>query len=186
MSHDTSSTRRAGRVALVFTGLLALAGCQEETASQGKPSRPPAQTLSEVLMERKPADDAQGCYAELKAPATVETVTEQVLARPETTDPATGVKTPALYRTETNHRIVKGGEAMWFRVPCEAEMTPDFIATLQRALAARALYFGPVTGEMDAATQGAVRAYQAPRGLLSPVLSYRAAQELGLIVWVEK
>lgn len=150
------------------------------------PSEPARPSLAREWRETRPPKSAEGCYSQQTRPAVIETVTEQVLVRPEGADPATGAKTPALYRTETNHRIVKGGEAMWFRVPCEAEMTPDFIATLQRALAARALYFGPITGEMDAATQGAVRAYQAPRGLLSPVLSYRAAQELGLIVWVEK
>ncbi len=158
-----------------------------ETAGwSAPPSEPARPSLAREWRETRPPKGAEGCYSQQTRPAVIETVTEQVLVRPEGTDPATGAKTPALYRTETNHRIVKGGEAMWFRVPCEAEMTPDFIATLQRALAARALYFGPITGEMDAATQGAVRAYQTPRGLLSPVLSYRAAQELGLIVWVEK
>lgn len=149
------------------------------------PAEPAPPSLAREWRDTRPPKEAEGCYSQQTRPAVIETVTEQVLVRPAGTDPATGTASPALYRTETNHRIVKGGEAMWFRVPCEAEMTPEFIAALQRALTARALYFGPVTGEMDAATQGAVRAYQAPRGLLSPVLSYRAAQELGLIVWVE-
>jgi len=149
------------------------------------PERPIAPSLAREWRATRPPKTAEGCYSQQTRPAVIETVTEQVQVRPEGTDAKTGAKTPALYRSETNHRVVKGGEAMWFRVPCEAEMTPTFIAMLQRALAARALYFGSTTGEMDAGTQRAVRAYQAPRGLPSSVLSYRAAQELGLIVWLE-
>ena len=155
-----------------------------ETASP-EPARTVAPSLAREWRATRPPQSAAGCYRQQTRPAVIETVTEQVQVRPEGTDPRTGAKTPALYRTETNHRIVKGGEAMWFRVPCEAEMTREFIASLQRALAARALYFGPDSGTMDAATQRAVRAYQDPRGLPSSVLSYRAAQDLGLIVWID-
>lgn len=184
MSQDTSSTRRAGRVALVFTGLLALAGCQEETVSQGKPSRPPAQTLSKVLMERKPADDAQGCYAELKAPATVETVTEQVQVVPEQRDPGTGeITQPAVYREVSAQRIVEASRARYFQSVCSGDLTPGFVAMLQRALKVRGLYSGPADGKLDPATGGAISAYQGPRGLDSPTLSVRAAQELGLYIW---
>jgi peptidoglycan hydrolase-like protein with peptidoglycan-binding domain len=56
----------------------------------------------------------------------------------------------------------------------------DFAATLQRALAARGYYDGPVTGVIDAETTRAIRAYQAPLGIDSATLSLAAARRLGL------
>lgn len=56
-----------------------------------------------------------------------------------------------------------------------------FLASLQRALKARGLYLGEVTGEWNAATAEGVRRFQAERGLDSPRLSLAAARELGLI-----
>ncbi|KEO55160.1 peptidoglycan-binding domain-containing protein [Thioclava pacifica] len=184
MSQDTSTTRGAGRAALFFAGLLALAGCQEEATPQGKPARPPAQTLAKVLMERKPADDAQGCYAELKAPATVETVSDQVQVVPEQRDPTTGeITQPAIYREVSSQRIVEASRARYFPSVCSGDLTPGFVAMLQRALAVRGLYSGPADGKLDPATGRAITAYQKPRGLDSPTLSVRAAQELGLYIW---
>lgn len=75
--------------------------------------------------------------------------------------------------------------AGWFPALCPAEMTPELVATLQRALAARGLYRGPATGRLDGATRTAIAAWQAPRGLDSTTLSTRAAQELGLIPWLD-
>lgn len=68
-----------------------------------------------------------------------------------------------------------------FRVPCPEVMTPEFIASLQRALQARGLHDGAITGQMDAATLTAVRRYQKPLGLDLPVLTLVAAQSLGLV-----
>ena len=67
------------------------------------------------------------------------------------------------------------------RVPCAEVMTPEFIASLQRALQARGLYRGAVTGTMDTATQDAVRRYQRALGLDLPVLTLASAQSLGLV-----
>jgi peptidoglycan hydrolase-like protein with peptidoglycan-binding domain len=60
-------------------------------------------------------------------------------------------------------------------------MTPEFLASLQRALQARGIFRGAVTGAMDAPTQKAVRAYQQSLGLDLPVLTLAAAQSLGLV-----
>lgn len=68
-----------------------------------------------------------------------------------------------------------------FRVPCPEVMTPEFLASLQRALQARGFFRGAVTGAMDAPTQQAVRAYQQSLGLDLPVLTLAAAQSLGLV-----
>jgi hypothetical protein len=76
-----------------------------------------------------------------------------------------------------------GAEDRLFAVPCPDRLTPDLWASVQRALAARGLYSGPITGTPDAATGEAVRRFQAPLGLDSPVLSLDAARLLGLVPW---
>ena len=68
-----------------------------------------------------------------------------------------------------------------FRVPCPELMTTDFIATLQRALAARSYYDGPITGRADPATRRAVQAFQRAQGFDSPILTLETAQKLGLV-----
>lgn len=76
-----------------------------------------------------------------------------------------------------------GSVAAWFRIPCGAEEDPEFIASVQRALAARGIYGGPATGEVDDATRTAIIAYQRTLGLRSGVLSLAAARSLGLVIW---
>lgn len=167
--------------------MAALAGCTEATPPdaplpEGQPLE--ALTLAAEWRDTPPTSSDSGCFAEQSRPAVVETVTEQVLVQPELRDPATGkVTRPAAYRTTSHARIVQGAEKMWFAAPCPAVMTPEFVATLQRALKARGLYHGAVTGVLDNATNRAIHAYQRPRGLFSATLSSRAAQEMGLLPW---
>jgi hypothetical protein len=68
-----------------------------------------------------------------------------------------------------------------FRVPCPELMTQDFLATLQRALAARGFYDGPITGRVDQSTRSAVQAFQRSTGFNSPILTLETAQRLGLV-----
>ncbi|WP_291738196.1 peptidoglycan-binding domain-containing protein, partial [Leisingera sp. F5] len=78
-------------------------------------------------------------------------------------------------------QIVIPRQKRWIEIPCPAMMTPDFIRTIQRALAARAIYRGPLHGQMDAATRKAVQRYQAPLGLDSGTLTLTSARKLGLV-----
>lgn len=178
---------RALLTVLALSALLA--GCTEGGAPADADAvvNQPAEklTLAGEWRDTPPGPGDTGCFAEQTRPAVVETVTEQVLVDPEIRDPATGVVTrPASYRTTSHARIVEGRAKMWFPAPCAEVMTPDFVATLQRALQVRGFYAGPVTGQLDPATHAAIRAYQRPRGLFSATLSTRAAQELGLIPWL--
>lgn len=68
-----------------------------------------------------------------------------------------------------------------YQVPCPEVLTPEFIASVQRALAARELYQGPITGSQSEATDEAVRSYQATLGIWSSALSVEAARKLGLL-----
>lgn len=108
------------------------------------------------------------CWVHETLPAVIETITEHAQTAPGT------------FETVTRQEIVRNRRLVWYRTPCPAEMTPDFVASLQRALKARGLYTAPLTGEMDGATRQAVRRYQAPLGLDSNVLSLGAARQLGL------
>lgn len=123
------------------------------------------------------------CYAQDVTPAVIETVTEQVIVQPPEISTDGTVRRPAVIRTDTRQRIVRERREIWFETPCEAQSDPEFIATLQRALAARGQYHGPITGVMDRRTERAIREFQEPQGLDSGVLSLAGARLLGLAVW---
>jgi len=74
-------------------------------------------------------------------------------------------------------------EERLFAVPCPGATDAHFWSSLQRALAVRGLYAGPVNGIEDEATRDAIRRFQAPLGLDSAVLSLDAARHLGLLPW---
>ncbi len=129
-----------------------------------------------------PPDGKDGsCWASDTIPAVIETTTQQQLVSPQVLDETGKVVTAAVYRSNTQTRMVSEREEVWFRAPCPDSMIPEFIATLQRALKARGLYLLTVTGELDAPTLESIRRFQADRGLDSPTLSLAAAQELGIV-----
>ena len=128
-----------------------------------------------------PPPGLQGtCWAHDLIPAVYETTTEQSLASPEKRDAAGNVISPATYKSVSRLRVLQERRDIWFTAPCPETMTPEFLATLQRALKARGYYTLPLTGEMDPATTEALRRYQADHGLDSPLLSLAAARQLGV------
>ncbi|MEO0773565.1 MAG: peptidoglycan-binding domain-containing protein [Pseudomonadota bacterium] len=112
------------------------------------------------------------CWGRDATPAVIETVTEQVIHEE-------GGDAPVI-ETQTSQAIVTSREDTWFERPCDDIMTPEFNASLQRALKARGHYRGPITGRLDGRTQAAIRAYQKPQGLDSGMLSLAAARQMGL------
>lgn len=157
--------------------MLALAACQPTLT-------PPHLREPEVLESRAkaPPGAPEGtCWGKDVTPAVIETVTEQIMLQPAEVTTDGRVINPAIYKTETRQAIVKERRETWFEVPCEAALTPEFIASVQRALEARGLYRGRITGQMDSRTRSAIRAYQKPQGLDSGILSLAAARKLGLV-----
>lgn len=158
------------RLPCLMFGLVFVAGCA------GLPAPEPMRRIDVAAV--RPAGAGVGaartdCWASDETPAVIETITEA---------PATGAAT-APQSGATRHRIVTPRRELWFRVPCPGTITPDLVAALQRALAVRGHYPGPVTGRMDTATRRALRAYQQPRGLDSAVLSLDAARQMGLVAY---
>ncbi|WP_306121248.1 MULTISPECIES: peptidoglycan-binding domain-containing protein [Roseovarius] len=153
--------------------LLALAACGDVSG---------AGTDAVQRLDPPPPGAAPGtCWAQDTSPAVVETVTEQILVSPaEVADDGT-VTRSASYRTETAQKIVQERRVTRFQVPCRAELTPEFNASVQRALKARGLYRGPINGQLDRGTRAAIRSFQKPQGFDSDILSIAGARQLGLI-----
>lgn len=158
--------------------LVAMAGCDAPlpVPGVGEPD------IIQIRSEPPPGSPPGACWGQEASPAVVETVTEQVLLQPPQVRSDGTVQAPAVYKTETRQRIVRERQELWFRTPCPDTLTDEFVASLQRSLAARGLYSGPVSGRMDRQTRRAVRGYQAPLGLDSGILSLAAARKLGLAV----
>ena len=129
-----------------------------------------------------PETDADGtCWAREHVPAIYEQVMGEVqVVQAEIAEDGTVIR-PPIYRRAPVPRVVRPRGEMRFQAPCPAEMTADFIASVQRALQARRYHGGPITGQMDAATRRALRAYQTERGLDSAQLSLETARALGLV-----
>ena len=149
------------RLVLPLVLSLALAACQT-TPSQPEAQR--AEVAPLIGHTLTPPDGA--CWANDRIPAVTETVLVPVAGRD-------GV--------HPQERVLRPAEDRLFAVPCPEQIDTDMIASLQRALAARGHYAGPITGEWDSETSEAVRRMQAPQGLDSGVLSLQAAQMLGLV-----
>lgn len=121
------------------------------------------------------------CYGKDVTPATVEQVTEHKLVEEAQFGPDGNVIKPAVYETVVEARIVEDRAPIYFETPCPPRWTPDFIASIQRALTARGLYAGYASGELDRATREAIRTFQMQEGLNSTILSTESARRLGLV-----
>ncbi|WP_071674718.1 peptidoglycan-binding domain-containing protein [Nioella nitratireducens] len=166
----------------LLAGLMGLAACG---AGPGAEVARLMERDGTIISRGEGPEDARpdACYARDQTPAVIETVTEQVMVQPPQLASDGAVREPAIFRTETRQRIVQERQEVWFETPCQSETDPAFIASVQRALAARGIYQGPVNGVMDRPTRRAIRQFQDPQGLDSGVLSLAAARLLGLAVW---
>jgi len=161
---------------LLATNLIA--ACGAPLPGTGEPD------VVRTLAEAPPGAAPGTCWGKITTPAIIETVTDQILLQPaEVLDDGT-VVAPAVYKTETRQAIVQERRTTWFETPCAADLTPEFVSSLQRALKVRGHFRGAVSGEMDARTRAAVRRYQEPQGLDSGILSLAAARKLGLVAVV--
>ncbi len=121
------------------------------------------------------------CQAREETPAVYEHVMGEVQVIQAEIAPDGTVITPPVYRRAPVPKVVRERSEYIFDAVCGHQMTPEFISSLQRALAARGYFGGNVSGWIDPPTSAAIRKYQADRGLDSSQLSLETARSLGLI-----
>ena len=154
-----------------------LAGCMDSyvTRADQDPIGP---------LERPAVVDPQlgGCYARATTPALIETVTEQIMVQPASVRSDGAVQSPAAFRTVTRQRILRERREIEFETPCASIQTPEFIASVQRALVARGYHTGSITGTMDARTARAVGRFQFDNGdVQTQQITMKTARTLGLV-----
>lgn len=158
---------------------LGLAACDLPPAAQGEV--PPEPGVLAATRNGPVGAPEGSCWGKTVSPAVVQTVEQQVQIKPAQVNTDGTIASPPKYRTTTRQEIVSPRKDNWFETPCAEVLTPDFIATLQRALSVRGLYAGSANGVFDAPTRAAVQNFQRSDGLDSPVLSLSTARKLGLI-----
>ena len=172
MPRSARPVRSAGRWPLAAGLLLAACGAPEAPPPPAAPAFVPAAIES----------DATGrCFGRDVTPAVIETITAQELVSPATLGPDGSVLVPATYRSVTRQVITRERQEVAFETICPPAYTAEFVETLQRALAVRGFYDGPVNGVMDTATGRAVQDFQRDAGPDSPLLSIEAARALGIV-----
>lgn len=133
------------------------------------------------LATTPPGAAPNSCWGKVVSPAVVETITRKVLVQPAQISSDGRVQAAPIYKEETKAEVITPRLATWYEIPCADQLTPEFVASLQRALAARGYYRDQVTGNMDLRTRDAVRRYQKDQGLEQKVLTVAGARTLGLI-----
>ncbi|QDC11641.1 peptidoglycan-binding protein [Oceanicola sp. D3] len=130
--------------------------------------------------EAPPSATPGSCWDKETTPPETVTVIVPTLVQPAQLTATGEVISPPIYRRAPQEQITKPAVQRWFETPCSDELTPEYISSLQRALAVRGHYNGPVTGKLDTRTRRAIRSFQQPQGLDSDTLSLAAARVLGL------
>jgi hypothetical protein len=164
---------------LALAAATALGGCANmDLASMGLTGIEDT-SASEDL--RPPDAEPGACYGREIKPAVFETVTQHVVVTAARYGVDGALITPATYRTDTVQKMVSDRENLWFKTPCPPVWTQEFTASVQRALKARGIYYGRISGEIDSRTRRAIRKYQEPLGINSDTLTLEAARKLGLV-----
>ncbi|MEP4199037.1 MAG: peptidoglycan-binding domain-containing protein [Aliishimia sp.] len=156
--------------------VLVLSACDDPSAI----TRAKEPNLLHLNATAPPGAAPGTCWGKTVEPAVVETTAEDILVQPAQISSTGTVQAAPIYRTETRQQIVVPRRENWFQTPCAADLTFEFVASIQRALTVRELYHGPINGLMDPRTRAAIRKFQAPEGLDSGILSVAAAQKMGL------
>lgn len=156
--------------------LLALCACASPQ------SDPPASVAVPVIQQAEIQTMADGrCFSFDPGPPTFETITQQVIAVPEQRAADGSVTQPAIFRNVDRQVEVIRENPPRFQVVCPQDLSQNFVASLQRALAARNAYAGAINGLIDDATKTAILQFQAESGTYSSNLAMVTAQSLGLL-----
>ena len=173
-----------GRVPLWLILPLGLAACDLAPTNQSE--APPEPGVLAATRNGPVGAPPGSCWGKTVSPAVVQTVEQQVQTKPAQVNDDGTIGALPKYRTTTRQEIISPRVDNWFETPCAEVLTPEFIATLQRALSVRGFYAGSANGVYDRPTQAAVQSFQHADGPDSPVLSLATARKLGLIAVVRQ
>ena len=163
-------------IALLALSLMAQAACMD-----GLPSGAENPVAVDGRVSAPPGAPEGSCWARHVTPAVIETRIHQAVARPAEYASDGTLLRPPLYHSETRQEIVTPRRETLFETVCPERLTPEFITSLQRALAVRGLLGGHASGVLDAPTRRAIRTYQAGDGIASDILSLQSARRIGLV-----
>lgn len=169
---------RYRKLALLGLIICAVGACEMPPLTQGGA---PKQGKFQIVQDRPEGAVAGSCWGRTETAAIIETVNREVLVQPAQVSSDGRIQQPAIYKKETRQEIVREREVSWTEVVCVTQLTEEFTANLQRALAVRGFYRGPATGLMDNRTRSAIRKFQAIDGFDHAILTVAAARKLGLI-----
>jgi hypothetical protein len=116
---------------------------------------------------------------EIEIPAEYKTVTVTKLVKPATTRT---IEIPAEYQTVSTQKLLQEPTLEWRRVLCDENLTHSNIVAMQKALADKGIYSGPVDGIIGAATISAVNQFAKSRNLPtgSNFITIDVAKDLGV------
>lgn len=154
--------------------VLAAAACS-------RPAPQVAEPAALISLGEIDTDTAGRCFAQQDAPTEVQIVTTLIEVQAAVKDRNGVVTSPAIFRNVARPQTVAVGEGARFETVCPQVYTPQFVATLQRALIVRRAYDGAVTGLMDSPTSLALQQFQRGMGVDSPLLAIAVARDLGIV-----
>lgn len=162
--------------------VVVLGGCMDVATTRSAQNPATQDTIGPL--ERPAVVDAivGTCFARATTPAIIETVTEQVMVQPAVVRSDGTVDSPAAFRTVTRQRIERERREVEFETPCDSIQTPEFVASVQRALLARGYYRGAISGQIDTRTANAIERFQTDQDdVHTGTLTLRTARTLGLV-----
>lgn len=167
------------RLLAAVTLISALGACEQTGSGTTAPALEPGVFAATT---DGPEGAAEGtCWGRTFEPAVVERISQRIEVEPAKVNPDGTIAAAPVYRTQDRQVIVTPRKSNWFETPCQSVLSVEFVSSLQRALFARGLYSGPITGVMGAQTNAAIQTFQRGIGVDSPVLSIDSARALGLI-----
>lgn len=170
-------TRRTAHFWLLLPAVLA--GC--DLAPMAPRADLPEPGVFEATRDGPAGAPDGSCWGKTVSPAVVQTTQEQVQIKPAKVSADGTITSLPRYRTQIRQQIVHPRMDNWFETPCADVLSPEFIASLQRALTVRGFYAGAINGVLDGSTRAAVQGFQRAEGPDSPVLALETARKLGLI-----
>lgn len=141
-------------------------------------------TGREVCMTERPAEFASVPKQVISKPATVKT--SSIPARYQTiqvdrlVSPASErrITIPARTKTVTSQIETSPAKVEWRKVLCKANMTPQLVTSLQRALKREGFDPGPIDGVVGNTTMRAIERYQVEEGIDRGGITYEALKRL--------